>query len=63
MYKVYKLLPKKGSYITTQIGALYGHAMDMRTQRQHSKNMGYGGVTNGTLRSKQSATTTAATGA
>ena len=24
----------------------------MRTKRQHSRNMGYGGVTNGTLRSK-----------
>ena len=47
-------------YITAQIGAIYGHAVDMRTQRQHSRNFGYGGVTNGTLRSNQSATTTAA---
>ena len=47
--------------MTAQIVAIYGHAMDMRTQRQHSTNMGYGGVTNGPLRSKQSTTTTAAT--
>ena len=51
---MYKLL-KKGSYITAQIGAIYVHAMDMRTQRQHSRNMGYGGVANGTLRPKESA--------
>ena len=39
-------------YITARIGAIYGHAMEMRTKWQHSGNMGYGGVTNGTLRSK-----------
>ena len=27
---------QKCSYITAQIGAIYGHAMDMRTQRQHT---------------------------
>ena len=43
---------QKVSYITAQIGAIYGHAMEMRTKWQHSGNMGYGGVTNGTLRSK-----------
>ena len=26
----------KCSYTTTHIGAIYGHAMDMRTQRQHT---------------------------
>ena len=31
---------KKCSCFTAQIGAIYGHAMDMRTQRQHSRNMG-----------------------
>ena len=41
----------KGSYNTAQIDAIYGHAMEMRTKRQHSGNMKYGGVTNGTLRS------------
>ena len=45
-------LPQKISYITARIGAIYGHAMEMRTKWQHSGNMGYGGVTNGTLRSK-----------
>ena len=25
-----------GSYIAAQIGAIYGHAIDMRTQRQHT---------------------------
>ena len=48
---VYKL-NQKGSYITDQIDATNGHAMEMRTKRQHGGNMGYGGVTNGTLRSK-----------
>ena len=52
---------QKGSYITVQIGAIFRHAMDMRTQWQNSRNMGYGRVTNGTLRSKQSVTTTSAT--
>ena len=50
---------RKGAYFTAQIGAIYVHAMDVSTQRQHIRNMGYGGVTNGTLQSKQSATTTA----
>ena len=48
---VYKL-QSKGYYITAQIGAIYGHAMEMRTKWQHSGNIGYGGVTYGTLRSK-----------
>ena len=43
---------QKVSYITARIGAIYGHAMEMRTKWQHSGNVGYGGVTNGTLRSK-----------
>ena len=41
---------QKGSYITAQISSIYGHAKEMRTKRQHSGNMRYGGVTNGTLR-------------
>ena len=53
---------QRGSYITPQIGVIYGHAiMDMRKQRQNNRNMGYGGVTNGTFRSNQPITTTAAT--
>ena len=40
----------KCSYTTARIIAIYGHAMEMRTKRQHSGNMEYGGVTNGTLR-------------
>ena len=45
----------KGPFISTQSGAMYGHAinMDMRTQRQHSIKMWYGGVKNGRLRHKQ----------
>ena len=43
---------KKGSYITAQIGAIYGYAIEMRSKRQDTRNMGYGGVTNVTLRSK-----------
>ena len=43
---------QKCSYITDQIGAIYGHAIEMRSKRQHTRNMGYGGVTNATLRSK-----------
>ena len=27
---------KKCSYIIAQIGAIYGHVMDMRAQRQHT---------------------------
>ena len=40
----------KGSYITDQIGAIYGRAIEMRPKRRHTRNMGYGGVTNATLR-------------
>ena len=47
---VYQLLSKY-SYITYQIGAIYGHAIEMRPKRQHTRKMGYGGVTNATLRS------------
>ena len=43
---------QKVFYIDARIGAIYGHGMEMRTTRQHSGNLGYGGVTNGTLRSK-----------
>ena len=43
---------QKVYYITARIGAIDEHAMEMRTKWQHSGNMGYGGVTNGTLRSK-----------
>ena len=32
--------------------AIYGRAIEMRSKRQHTTNMGYGGVTNATLRSK-----------
>ena len=42
---------QKVSYITDGIGAIYGHAMEMRPKRQHNSKMGYGGVTNATLRS------------
>ena len=45
----------KVPYISAQSGVSYGHAttMDMRTQRQHSRKMWYGGVTNGRPRHKQ----------
>ena len=36
------------SYITDQIGAIYGHAIEMRPNRQHTRKMGYDGVTNAT---------------
>ena len=52
---------QKGSYITSEVGAIapcYGHA---HAAAAYSRTMEYGGVANGTLRSKQSATTTAAT--
>ena len=39
-------------YITDQVGVIYGHAIEMRPKRQHTREMGYGGVTNATLRSK-----------
>ena len=42
---------QKGFYINDQIGAIYGHAIEMRPERQHTRKMGYGGVTNATLRS------------
>ena len=42
----------KVPYIYIQVGAIYGHAIEVRTKRQHSRNLGYGGVTNRTLRSK-----------
>ena len=43
---------QKGSYITDQTGAIYGHAIEMRPKRRHTRNMGYDGVKNTTLRSK-----------
>ena len=43
---------QKGSYMTDQIGAIYEHAVETHPKRQHTRNMGYGGVTNATLRSK-----------
>ena len=48
----HKNLNQKCFYISEKIGAINGHAMEMRTKRQDSRNKGYGGVTNGTLRSK-----------
>ena len=39
---------QKGSYMTDQIGAVYEHAIEMRPKRQHTRIMGYGGVTNAT---------------
>ena len=42
---------QKVAYIAAQIVSIYGDAMKMRTKRQHSRNLGYGGVTNATLRS------------
>ena len=43
----------EGHFFPVQSSAIYGHAMDMRKQRQHSRNVWYGGVTNGRLRHKQ----------
>ena len=43
---------QKSFYITDEIGAIYRHAIEMRSQQQHTRIMGYGGVTNVKLRSK-----------